>query len=108
MAVAIDVTPASPVSILDACVIAVSGGSANDSAVYEDDGTVYPASPELKSYLRFVKGGVEYGRSYVFTVSADGDHEFPNYVFPSAGAWTVTLCRADTDAVLATESVTVS
>jgi hypothetical protein len=106
MAAAVTCTPTAPVATEDFCRIDVTGADMNDSADY--DANVYPTRAEIRNYLRFVKGGVEYGRSYVFAVGQDGTHSFPNYIFPSSGSWTVTLNRADTDAQLATLGVTVS
>jgi hypothetical protein len=103
---AITCTPATPVAKQNFCRIDVAGASEHDTVGY--DPAKYPSEPERRSYLRFVKGGVEYGRSYVFSVSADGNHAFFDYMFPSAGNWTVTLCRADTNAVLLTLAVSVS
>lgn len=104
MAAELTCTPAAPDATKDFCRIDVTGADSNDEADY--DANAYPTRAEIRNYIRFVKGGVEYGRSYVFATGADGAHVFDNYVFPSAGAWTVTLCRADTDAVRATLAVT--
>jgi hypothetical protein len=106
MSAAITCTPEAPVATTSACRIDVTGADANDTADYDAD--AYPSRAEIRNYLRFVKGGVEYGRSYVFAAGQDGTHSFPNYIFPSSGSWTVTLNRADTDAQLATLGVTVS
>jgi hypothetical protein len=78
----------------------------NDLTAYNNQ--VYPTSPQLTYYLKFTVGGVEEGRSYVFNVGSDGKHEFNNYIFPSAGSWTVDLCNASTDAQVATLALTVS
>lgn len=106
MAASLTCTPEAPRAKIDACRIDVAGADVNDAADY--DANEYPSRAEIRNYLRFVKGGVEYGRSYVFAAGQDGTHIFPNYIFPSDGAWTVTLNRADTDAELATLAVTVS
>lgn len=106
MAVTITLTPAAPRATKDFVKMDVAGQPENDTADYDPDD--YPSEAEIRCYLKFVKGGVEYGRSYVFATSADGTHQFNNYVFPSAGAWSAVLCRADNDAVLKTQAVTVS
>ena len=106
MAITIAVTPASPKATKDFCRFDIAGASENDAAAY--DSTKFPSEPQIKCYLKFTKGGIEYGRSYVFAVAADGTHEFNNYVFPSSGSWSAVLCRADNDAVLKTQAVTVS
>ena len=105
MAAAVTVTPVSPVEIKDACVVHVTGADPNDAGDYTTE--QYPTRAELRYYLAFVKGGVEYGRSYVFAPGADGTHEFPNYIFPSDGAWDVNLCNVADDSVAATVAVTV-
>jgi hypothetical protein len=102
---AITVTPTSPFAAKDACLVSVTGADENDASKY--DATKYPTEPEIKAYLKFVKGGVEYGRSYIFAVSSAGKHDFSNYVFPTSGSWTVTLHDASDDSQLATQSVTV-
>lgn len=106
MAVTITVTPAAPAAKQDFCKFDIAGQPENDTADYDTD--AYPTEAEIRCYLKFVKGGVEYGRSYVFATGATGAHQFNNYVFPSAGSWSAVLCRADNDAVLKTQAVTVS
>ena len=106
MAAAVTCIPAAPRAKIDFCRLDVSGADTNDAAAY--NAALYPTRAEIRNYLKFVKGGVEYGRSYVFAVASDGTHSFPNYIFPSSGSWTVTLNRADTNAQLATVSVSVS
>lgn len=96
------------------CKVVVADAPDNDDTAF--DGTVggsvgtplhYPASPEIRYYLAFIVNGVEQGRSYVFTPS-EGAHTFNNYIFPSAGSWTVNLNKASNDATEATLPVTVA
>lgn len=101
MAVTITVTPASPVAVEDACCVDVAGNTYNEGASDADN---YPVQDELRCYLAFIKGGVEYGRSYVFSSIT---HAFNSYIFPSAGSWTVKLFDASDDSELATQAVTV-
>lgn len=106
MAVEVACTPAAPVHGSSACRFDVTGASTNDATAY--NAALYPSEPAFGYYLKFVVGGVEKGRSYVFNVGSDGAHIFNNYTFPSAGSWTVTLNNASTDAEVATVAVTVS
>ena len=102
MAASITVTPASPAATKDACRVDVADNELNTGASDPDN---YPVQDELRCYLAFIKGGVEYGRSYVFSGVT---HSFPNYVFPSAGSWTVKLFDASDDSELASHAVTVT
>lgn len=106
MAVTLTPSVAAPRAAIDAVRVDVAGASPNDVADYDTD--AYPTEAEIRCYLAFLKGGVELGRSYVFAVGADGTHEFNNYIFPSAGSWTMRLARNDNDAVLKDQSITVS
>jgi hypothetical protein len=106
MAVTITVIPTVPKATKDFCKFDIAGQPENDATAYNV--ALVPTEPQIGCYLKFVKGGVEYGRSYVFATSADGTHQFNDYVFPSAGSWSAVLCRADNDAVLKTQAVTVS
>lgn len=67
----------------------------------------YPASPAEVYYFDFVLGGVVQGRSYRFTPNGGG-HVFNNYIFPTAGSWTVNLVRVRDSGTEATLSVTVA
>jgi|SRR6185295_11384827 len=108
MAVDIAITPASGsvISTQSACRVEVTGATQNDDTAYTT--TAYPQSPELRYYLTFEKGGSILGKSYVFAVNENGDHTFPNYIFPSSGSWTVRLSNAGTAASVKTKAVTVS
>jgi len=107
MSVSVAVTPASPRATIDHCVVTVDDATQNDDTAYDTD--VYPQSPELRYYLTFEKSSVEYGRSYVFGVSEDGAHVFMNYIFPTAGTWTVKLRdESDDSVVVSSGNVTVS
>lgn len=105
MAVTLTPSVAAPRATIDAVRIDVAGASANDGASDTDN---YPVQDELRAYIAFLLGGEELGRSYVFTVGADGTHEFNNYIFPEAGSWTMSMRRVDTDAVLKDQAITVS
>ena len=102
---AIAVTPAAPTAIVDACRIDVTEADLNAG---ESDLDAYPVQAEQRYYLAFIKGGVEYGRSYVFAPGADGAHSFPNYHFPSDGSWSVSLRKVSDDSEVVAEAVTVS
>lgn len=107
MTAALAVTPSSDVEAgSTVCKVAVSGGVENTLTGYDVE--EYPASPEVRYYLTFELAGDELGRSYVFGVNADGEHEFNNYVFPEAGSWTVRLSNAADDSSVQSTSVTVS
>ena len=97
-------TPTSPHAVVDFCRIDVAGANQNDSGTYTT--AAYPTMPELRYYLKFTES-VEKGRSYVFGVDETGAHAFNNYVFPDAGTYVVTLNNAETNAQVATLSVTV-
>lgn len=51
------------------------------------------------------------GWSHAFTPSAEGDHEWDNYIFPTDGSYTLRLFSLDADGVvdqeIATQAVTV-
>jgi len=105
MAITLTPSVAAPRAKIDAVRVDVAGASANDGASDTDN---YPVQAELRAYLAFRLAGVELGRSYVFTVSADGEHQFNDYIFPEAGSWTMRLARASNDAVLKDQAITVS
>ena|SRR6478609_1188905 len=106
MAVTLTPSVAAPRAKIDAIRVDVAGASPNDVADYDVD--AYPTEAEIRCYLAFRLAGVEKGRSYVFSVGADGKHAFNNYIFPEAGAWTMRLARNDNDAVLKDQAITVS
>ena len=92
------ITPASGAitSKQTVCRVDVTAAPANDTTAY--NANAYPTSPEIRYYLDFVVGGVQQGKSYVFSPNpSDGSHTFNNYIFPSAGAWTVNLKKASND-----------
>lgn len=101
-------TPASGsiTSLTTAVLVHVDSATQNDDTAY--DSALYPASPEIRYYLTFEKGGSELGRSYVFAVDENGDHDFMNYIFPSSGSWSVHLRKVSDDSSVANASVTVS
>jgi hypothetical protein len=103
---AITCTPAAPAAAVDFCRLDVAYTHPNTLVGYS--ALAYPASPEVRYYLNFVEGGVEYGRSPVFSTSEpDEAWVFNNYMFPHAGTWTVGLYTT-ADVETATLSVTVS
>lgn len=103
---AIELTPSvtEPRATIDAVRVDITGVSTNDGASDADN---YPVQDELRCYLAFRLDDEELGRSYVFSVGQDGTHEFNNYIFPSAGAWTMRLCRESNDATLKDQAITV-
>lgn len=110
---AIELTPsvAEPRAAIDAVRIDVAGASNNDTVGY--DPGAYPSEPEIRMWIAFIKDDIEYGRSYVFSPAQDGTHVFDNYIFPSAGSWTMSLRRIapdpeDPDVVLKDQAITVS
>lgn len=105
MSVAIAVVPASPTAKKSVCRVDLTGLSTNDLVAY--DNTKYPTSPAFKYYLTFEVGGAVVGKSYVFSPNG-GKHSFNDYIFPSAGSYTVRISNAATDASVATQAVTVS
>lgn len=106
MAITLTPSVAAPRAAVDAVSIAVAGASNNDVADY--DANAYPSRAEIRAYIAFRLAGAERGRSYVFAVAQDGTHDFDNYIFPEDGAWTMSLRRADNDAVLLDQAITVS
>lgn len=107
MAITLTATPAAPTAVVDAVRVDVAGAANNDVADY--DANAYPSQAEIRSYIAFLDGAsAEQGRSYVFAVGQDGAHVFQNYIFPEAGSWTMELRRADNDAVLKSQAITVS
>jgi len=97
------ITPASGsiTAKLTTCKINVS--DAEDNRAPDNTGGVYGYYLLIDS-----PAGVDDGKSYVFNVSADGDHEFNNYTFPAAGSYTVRLRDVSNDSDVATLSVTVA
>ena len=91
MAAAITVTPASGLitSKKTVCTFAIAGAPTNDTG--NNDPTKYPADPEFRYVMTFVVGAVEVGRTQVFGTTPDGAFEFNDYIFPSAGTYTVQL-----------------
>ena len=104
-AIAVTPTSGNVISTVSAVRVDVSAADTNDLTAY--DAAAYPTSPELRYYLTFELGGDILGKSYVFAPNG-GKHTFNNYLFPSAGSWTVRLSNAGTDASVVTEAVTVS
>jgi len=103
---AIACVPAAPTAKVSACRITVTAADENDVSAFDVD--AYPTSPENRYYLAFLLGGVERGRSYVFSTDSDGKHEFNSFIFEEDGSWTIKLANAATDAQVTTQAVTVS
>jgi hypothetical protein len=89
-----------------ACEITVDGASANTSTGYDDDN--YPASPAVVYYFSAEKSGVDSLVSPRFSVSADGDGEWHDVIFPSAGTWTLHLRNNADDSSAANTSLVVA
>lgn len=107
MAVALSATPVSG-SITAAKTfvkINVTGGDVNFGTF---NASAYPTTPAVRYYLTFELAGGILGKSYVFGVDNAGAHQFDNYLFPSAGSWTVRISNAATDASVQTLSLTVA
>ena len=111
------ITPASGAITAERTVCRVTTAAAPDNTLTGYDGTIdntptgqhqYPASPAENYYIAFLVGGVEKGRSYVFNPGPDGVHVFNNYIFPSAGTWTLNLVRTRDTGTAATLSVVVA
>jgi len=90
MAATITVTPASGsiTAKKTVCRFNIAGA---DETVGAYSRTAYPTLPEARYVMTMVVGGVEVGRTQVFGVSPDGAFEINNYIFPSAGSYTVQL-----------------
>ena len=111
------IVPVSGAITAERTVCRITVAAAPDNTLTGYDGTIlntptgqkqYPASPAEPYYIAFVLGGVEKGRSYIFTPSADGDHVFNNYMFPAGGTWTLNLVRTRDSGTETTLSVVVS
>ena len=107
MAAALAITPASGsvTATVSACRIDVSGADQNDLTAY--DANAYPTAPEIRYYITAEEGGVEKGRSHVFSPNG-GKHEWNGYIFPYAGSWTMHLRKVSDDSSVANLAVTVS
>lgn len=106
MSAAVTCTPTAPVHGASSCRIDVTGATVNDSTAY--DANVYPTEPEVRYYIAFLLSSTERNRSYRFAPASDGTHSFDNFMFDTAGTWTVNLNKVSDDSTAATLSVTVS
>lgn len=97
------------------CRVTVAGAPTHTNVGY--NGTIanpptgqaqYPASPAEVMYLDIMKGAARVGRSYQFSPGQDGAHVYNNYIFPSAGSFTLNLIRVRDSGVEATLAVTVA
>ena len=85
----------------------VSGADTNDASTWDPGNT--PTEDVYSYYLLFdAPAGTDDKKSYLFNVSADGDHEFNNFMFDAAGTWTVRLRDASNDSDVTTASVVVA
>jgi hypothetical protein len=85
----------------------IAGASTNDTTTY--DALDVPTEVPFSYYLLFdAPAGTDDKKSYIFNVSADGDHEFNNFIFDAAGSWTVRFRNAATDGDVATSVVVVA
>ena len=97
MAETVTITPSSPVATKDAARI--------DLSEFDSNRTDHS---EFRYVLSFRDSGdAEYGRSYVFNVSADGDHQFFTYVFPTSAITKVDVLDAADDSLVKSQAVTV-
>lgn len=97
MAQTVTITPASPVATVDASRIDLAGFDPNRTD-----------HSEYRYYISLRDGSeVEYGRSYVFNVSATGDHQFFTYVFPTSAVTKVTVRDAADDSLVKSQALTV-
>lgn len=108
MAIAVASNPASGsiIHAVTACELSVSGASSNTLTGYNSSN--YPASPQVTYYLSAEKTGSNSLRSPVFAVSSAGAFEWPDVIFPSAGAWTLHLRKVSDDSSVANTALTVS
>lgn len=108
MVVALVLTPTSGniVSKKTAVNVQVTGAAANTSTGYNTSN--YPASPEVRYYIKAALTGQNDLKSYQFAVDSSGTHTFYDLVFPAAGTWTVTVNKVSDDSVAATTSPVVS
>lgn len=88
-------------AVSTACKITVAG--AEDNRAPDNTGGTYAYYLLIDS-----PAGTDDGKSYLFNVSADGGHEYNNYVFPVAGEYTIRLRDNADDSDVATLSVTVA
>ena len=111
------IVPASGSITAERTVCRVTTAGAPDNTLVGYDGSIdntptgqhqYSASPAENYYIAFLVGGKEKGRSYVFNPGSSGVHVFNNYIFPSAGTWTLNLVRTRDTGTEATLSVVVA
>lgn len=102
---AVTCAPASPTSVLTACVIACSDVPANDHSA--QDISKYPVDPQITYYFEATASGQDALKSHEFAPNG-GAHQWFDVIFPAAGSWTVALRKVSDDSSVATASVTVS
>lgn len=104
MAIGVTCVPATPTAKKTFCRIDLTGLDTNDLTAY--DATKYPTAPSVSYYITFEVGSAVVGKSYAFSPNG-GKHSFNNYIFPSAGSYTIRVSKADGTSVK-TQAVTVS
>lgn len=104
----IDIVPASGdiVAVVTAAHVTVSEAEDTDSTTYDTD--ELPREESIPYRLVASLAGVDDLVSHEFVVSADGDHQWDNLIFPTDGAWTLDLVDQRDDSVAATLAVTVT
>src|SRR5438105_9714857 len=109
MAAAVQIYPLSGsiTAKLTACRVTCTGVDNNDSTAF--DANKYPTEPQLLYRFRARRTGSDDLLSVPFSTNPSGKGEWPGTVmFPAAGSWTLTLRNANTDAEVATASISVS
>ncbi len=108
MSVAIAIVPASGsvVAKVSACRITVTGANDNDPTTFDED--AIPTEDPIPFRLVATKSGIDDLVSHEFNVSADGEHQWDNVIFPDDGTWSVKLVDQRDDSNAATLSVTVT
>lgn len=108
MVAAIAIVPASGDVIVreSACRVEVTGASDTDPTTYDTD--ELPREETIPYRLVASLAGQDDLISHEFNVSADGNHQWDNLIFPEDGTWTIDLVDQRDDSVDATLSVTVT
>ena len=96
MAKTVTIVPSSPIATKEFTRIDLAGYDANRAD-----------HSEFRYYVAFEDASTEYGRSYVFNVSADGNHQFFNYVFPTSAITKVVVHDVADNSVVKSQTLTV-
>lgn len=94
------------IAVVSACRVSVTGANDNDPTTYDADNI--PSMDPIPFRLVATKTGTDNLISHEFNVSADGEHQWDNVIFPDDGSWTVDLVDQRDDSVAATLAVTVT